>query len=257
MQLIVKKIAAISAITLSSVVSAGTMGEAQSVNFSGLYAGLGTGWMSLLSNPTASYPSFSGNPLNSDQFRTTNTSILFDGHVGYGRVLPSQYYLGVKGSVYYPLLQNRQSVPYFHSAGPIEISGAYTNAIDFKPLYNIDAVLGHLVSTNYLAFIEAGVSFANIANRDTQVTRVTNLATSSSVTSDSLITLNEYKTGYNIGIGMSHLMTSNLAVSAELVYHYLGKYDSTHVLPRGQTTINQQYQSVSGLFSLSYLVPNL
>ena len=88
---------------------AGTMGHVElKPNFGGFYTGLGTGMFNLITtdaysatrNPAA-LPSIHG------QRNFTDSAVLFDGHLGYGKMFNQNTYLGAKASVQYTPLKSK------------------------------------------------------------------------------------------------------------------------------------------------------
>ncbi len=252
-----KKLWILASILGTNVAISGGMGPV-STDFSGFYAGLGTGAMTELSANKASFPvNPTGTVYSSDQWLNSATGVLFDGHIGYGRVFSSQYYLGVKGSIDYPFIQQHDSTAYAGGYGTFEANGVFNNTIYFKPIYNIDGVLGYQMTPNWLSFFEAGVTFSNVVNRESITSSTIILPTNINNVGRSLETAQGYNTGYNLGLGASYLMTPNVFVSGEVLYSYFGKYTQSHQLAPATRTIQQTYQGVSAMVSVSYLWPNM
>src|SRR3990167_7589075 len=97
-----------------NAINAGTMGEMTPANtFGGLYIGLGTGMLTLISEQTYStvrVPSI--RPPSSGELDYTNSAVLFDGHVGYGAMITPQFYLGAKASIQYTPLEDIHEAPF-------------------------------------------------------------------------------------------------------------------------------------------------
>lgn len=248
----------------ANVAFAGAMGDVAVANhFDGFYAGLGTGMLTLLTEDAYTSTRSTGR-VSSGQPSWSDAAVLFDGHIGYGRMVAPTTYLGAKGSVYYTLLQQKYTPSYSVplSASTL-LNSSHTDTYSLKPIYSIDAVLGYEVMPNLMPFVEAGVSFANVkANYLTRRT-VSDLAANTVSAYSNNMTSDTYRTGGNVGMGASYLVKSNWFLSAELLYHYLGQTNTsqTVVEPTTGTTVtfaNQSTnQSVSLLASISYLFPSV
>lgn len=240
---------------------AGSMGPIVENNFSGFYAGLGTGFISLFTSDkfTVQRPGFG--TIRSGEDKSTNTAVLFSGQVGYGAMFHQKTYLGGKASVYYSPLEDTKQIAYAAARGPFELaSGQDTVTRSLKPIYNIDAVLGYEFLPNLLPFVEAGVSFANIKHKFAFEGALTNLRNGIVSNYSGATTLDSYKTGFNVGLGANYLIYQNWMVSGELVYHDLGKpnLNFTNVSALGEVATHDREelsQSVSLLASVSYLFP--
>jgi outer membrane immunogenic protein len=244
---------------LAIEVFAGAMGGIEP-GFSGLYGGLGTGVGTLISQSLATYP----NPnttsgIGTNAWENTFSSIQFEGHLGYGKEFPSGVYLGVKGSTYYMPLQSMENIalPENIPIGIIDVS--VLSKTFTKPVYNINAILGYEVLPKWLTFVEGGVSFANVNINETLRSRATKIIPPTfSTTLLNVATTDNYKTGYNVGVGTHYKINPNWFISGELIYNYIGKYSTQHTtLFPISAQVNRTYQLLSGLVSFSYLVPNL
>lgn len=236
---------------------AGGMGsEVAYPTFDGFYAGLGSGFSTLFSQNTVIFPSnpTSTTSSSSNQVRMTETAVMFDGHVGYGRTIRPNVYLGVKGSVDYIPLEQAENYAYNQSSGPILLNGNTTNTVSIKPIYNINGVLGYEGYQNWLPFVEAGVSFSSELTRENIKLTKTNLSTNTIINQSSLQSADGYKTGYNVGLGSRYKVDEHWMVSAELLYNSLSKYNTTHTLGLANPTIARNYQLVSLFGSVSYLI---
>lgn len=219
---------------------AGTMGE-PTYDFSGFYAGLGTGFTSIFTKDTFSTTRSDGLGGNADTNRYTNTAILFTGQIGYGVMVMSQTYLGAKGSIYYTPLDTLDETGFSTAAGSTLIVGNNSITTSVKPIYNIDAVLGYQIVPHFLPFVEAGVTFADVNRHYTFKRSRTNITSLTNVKYESVLRLDDYKTGFNVGLGMNYQPVKNWFFSTELVYNYLGKESgSTTVgIPATSTTETQ------------------
>lgn len=242
---------------------AGTMGPiTQSAGFGGFYAGAGTGFTTVFSQDdfTVHRPGFG--VVRQGTHKVSNSAVLFSGQVGYGFMLNQNAYLGAKGSVYYTPMENTYQINYSSARGPNQLaSGQDSFTRSFKPIYNIDAVLGYELSPGLMPFIEAGVSFANVKHNFLFEGAVSSLNTNTVENYTGQITLDNYKTGYNVGIGANYLAHTNWILSGELVYHDLGKNNLsiTNVVNPAIVSTHfrtEKNQAVSLLASISYLIPS-
>lgn len=246
-----------------SSIFAGTMGQGvMPYDFSGYYGGLGTGFSTFFDSDKHSTVLTSAPTATTAKSKSTQSAILFDGHLGYGRFIQQNTYLGAKGSVYYTPLESLAHSTKMIAGGDTLTSINNINYTTIKPVYNIDAIFGYEVYPHLLPFVEAGVSFANVSAKDTQKNIRTNLTTSTSYGYSALLTPSGYKTGYNVGLGTNYQLSKNWFLSSELIYNYLGKHTATDtvnvpVSVGTQTdTTNRTYQLVSLLASVSYLFPD-
>ena len=257
----------ITAVVLSASIStatAGSMGaKDSSYDFNGFYAGLGTGFTTFfyddnytfsLSNSAAHIPS---------RLKSTDSAIIFDGHLGYGQFIKNNTYLGAKTSVLYTPLEHNSSGVTLADANNIATIGSTTNSITLKPIYNVNAILGYEVYPHLLPFVEGGVSFANVKSNDVETSSRSNLNNSSSYSYALPVNSESYKTGYNVGFGANYQVSKNWFLSSELIYNYLGKQSATATitLPADAGTqnlaTNRTFQMISMLASVSYLLPVL
>lgn len=239
---------------------AGSMGDiTPQSHFDGFYFGLGTGYSTFFSSIQNQGHNFSNSVFESqvnNQIHSTTASILFDGHVGYGKTLPSHIYLGAKGSVYYTPIQSVVSTQsrIAASSSMTDADAQFSTAV--QPIYNIDGVLGYEIAAGLLPFVEAGVSFANEPTRIRGELSVLNAALPSTFDTKALLVSEGYQTEYNIGLGVSYQINPNWFVSGELVYNYLGKYSQSQTFVTGASlTSNETYQLTTLMVSASYLVP--
>ena len=238
---------------------AGTMGVS-TYTMDGFYAGLGAGINTLFTKDSFSTLRLSGQGGNVDFNRYTNSSILFTGEIGYGKMVQPKTYLGVKGSIYYTPINNLTETGFSNLGGTdVLIVGNNSITTQLRPIYNLDAVLGYEVWEHILPFVEAGISFADVRNSYTSKRTRTNVVTATNVKYEYDLSLDSYQTGFNIGIGANYQPHPNWILSSELVYNYLGKNTGSvsNVIPGvGDTEIHTR--SVKGndlaLFgSISYL----
>ncbi|GGI85643.1 outer membrane beta-barrel protein [Legionella impletisoli] len=240
--------------------NAGSMGPVEPVyDFSGFYVGLGAGFTTLYSHDSFSTSRSDGVGGDLDTNHYTHTASLFTGQVGYGTMLQNRVYLGAKGSIYYTPLNNLNETGFSTSSGNLLISGDNAIRTQMRPIYNIDAVLGYEVAPQLLPFFEAGISFADIhQNYSIKRTR-TNIATLANAKYETNISLDDYKTGFNVGLGMSYQLQQHWLFSTELVYNYLGKNSDSITTPIPNTSALEthsrtiQGSTVSMFGSVSYL----
>ncbi|MBL7481186.1 outer membrane protein [Legionella bononiensis] len=246
-----------------SNVFAGTMGPINdTTGFGGFYAGLGTGFTTVISHDdyTITRPGFG--TIRQGTHKVTNSAVLFSGQVGYGLMFNQNTYLGGKASIYYTPMENSYQISYSSARGPNQLATGQDSFLrSFKPIYNIDGVLGYEMFSHFMPFVEAGVSFANVKHQFVFEGAVTNLTTGVANNYVGLANLDSYKTGYNVGIGANYLATPNWILSGELVYHDFGKnnFNITNVIsPTNLATHFRQEsnQAVSLLATVSYLIPS-
>ncbi len=131
--------------------------------------------------------------------------------------------------------------------------------MSYQPTYNIDLVLGYELVPHVLPFVEAGVSFSNVhysVDRTDTIVDVANNTVSNQFRS---LNLNDYKTGYNVGLGGSYQPHPNWILTSEVVYNDMGKNSGSNSITfdndRGTNTHVRtiQTQSVSVFGTVSYL----
>lgn len=245
---------------------AGTMGEVEpKSDFNGLYVGLGTGLMNIMSQTSFSntYSQFNGYFDDYSHAKYNNTAILFSGQIGYGKMIRPKTYLGAKSSVYYtpfkfnsgrragrnPLVPTQNTLLFSH----------FTSETSIQPIYNIDLIFGYEAFSHLLPFIEGGVSFANVKQVFHSNRSFINESTSQDYNHQ--LNLDGYKTGYNVGIGLNYLAHKNWFFFGELVYSDLGKNAGsvTTAVPFSAGPITEIYarteknQAISLLAGISYL----
>jgi opacity protein-like surface antigen len=159
-------------------------------------------------------------------------------------------------------MENSYQINYSSARGPNQLaSGQDSFTRSFKPIYNIDAVLGYEMFPGLMPFVEAGVSFANVKHDFVFEGAITSLNTNQVNNYTGLITLDTYKTGYNVGIGANYLTHANWILSGELVYHDLGKNNLTLTNVATSDLISTHFRTernraVSLLANVSYLIPS-
>lgn len=255
---------------ISSLIDAhaGSMGDMNSAHFDGFYAGLGVGDSTLFAKDsysnTISINDFIKAEL-SNTLRNENNAVLFEGHLGYGKMVEPRFYLGAKGSVFYtPIQILSQSTAEIPSVS-IEPSPSYLtslkniNQISMQPIYNIDGVLGYELYDHFLPFIEAGVNFSNVNNFHSQNNLVQQPGFSPPASFSANYNTSGFNTGYNVGLGVNYRMNKQWIVSGELVYHNLGQYSINKTYPLSNaagfisSSSTRTFQMVSVLASFSYL----
>lgn len=162
-------------------------------------------------------------------------------------MVTAKTYLGIKGSVYYTPLNNLTETGFSGPAGSILIVGNNSIRTQLQPIYNIDGVLGYEVWEHFLPYFEAGISFADIHNNYTFKRTRTNLATSSIVKYQYGPNINNYKTGFNVGVGANYQPHPHWIFGSELVYNYIGKTSGNDFISiPGTTDIETQYRNTQG-----------
>ena len=228
-------------------------------DFNGVFLGLGTGVINIWTKDYYSTSRSDASNRAAGTNRYTDTAVLFTGNVGLGTMVKRSIYVGAKGSVYYTPLETVQETNFTIPTDPSITFADNSITTQIKPIYNVDAVLGYEISPHFLPFIEAGVSFANI-NRSYIFKRTqTNLETNNSAQYSSYINLDNYKTGYNVGIGFNYQVKQHWIFATELVYNDLGNNSSaaTVVIPGTSITETQSRNMINysaAMFaSVSYL----
>ena len=248
-----------------STAFAGTMGAVEpAIDFGGLYFGLGSGFTTLFGSESRTVTHSDGRASNnaSQTDRETFTNILFTGDIGYGKMVAEKTYLGGKASLYYS--------PFVYSGDRADIkadrrfisSEKSTTTRSMQPTYNLDLMLGYEIIPHVLPFVEAGVSFANMRHLSKINGIRLNLENDSTHDYSHSLTMDGYKTSYNVGIGSYFLVQKNWFFSTELVYNGMGTRtsSSTRVVPGNPIdTINRSnkssYDAVSLFAGVSYLFP--
>jgi len=253
-----KKIALLSAL-LAGNVFAGSMGPVESAyDFGGLYGGLGAGVISVYS---AEQFGTTRTTTASDVSRVTDTLVMFTGDVGYGRMIREKTYLGIKGSIYYAPQETSTNNSFTTPSGSIVISGNNTFNNIYRPIYNIDAVIGYEFIPHLLPFFEAGVTFANVNRSFLSKRAYIDQATNSTVTYRYTINMDNYATSYNVGVGLNYQPHKNIILGTEFVYADLGSNNGAASAPIPGTSLTEyQTRKLSSnalaiLATVSYLIP--
>lgn len=245
---------------LSLKAFSGTMGPSTTYTLDGLYVGLGTGFTSLFTDDKFITRRTNMSKGITDTNRFTYTSILFNGNIGYGKMFRDVYYLGAKASIFYTPLEAQNDISYSSPAGSIVTFGGNTYSTQVRPFYNIDAVIGYEVLPHLIPFVEGGVTFANVNNHYLLKRTRSNLATASSVSYRYAVNLDDYSTGYNVGLGVNYQVRSHWLLSSELLYNFLGSNFGVNSAPiPGTSIIESQSRRASSsavnLFaSVAYLI---
>ncbi len=236
------KIAGLS-LLCSSQLFAGTMGAVETPSFDGLYLGLGTGFISIFNND-----SFRTQRSNSTKVagipevnRYTNTAVQFNANLGYGKMFKEKTYLGAKAAVYYSPFENAGETNYAVPLGTTALIGTNTIRSSLKPIFNIDGVLGYELFPRMLSFVEAGVSFSNM-RRDYEFARLyAPLPNPDGMFRYSyLLSLDAYKTSYNVGVGLSYLMQQHFFLSLEVLYNDMNKRTGESSTLMSDTGVNER-----------------
>lgn len=231
------------AFLFSGKVLAGTLGAPQVPDFNGVSLGLGTGFISIFNNDN-----FRTQRSNSTRVagaaevnRYTDTAVQFNANLGYGKMFKEKTYLGAKAAVYYSPFENAGETNYAVPLGSTVLIGTNTIRSSMKPMFNIDGVLGYALLPRMLSFVEAGVSFSNM-RRDYEFTRVfADLPDPSNTFRYSyLLSLDAYKTSYNVGVGLSYLLQQHLFLSFEVLYNDLSKRTGGSSTFMGDTGISER-----------------
>lgn len=236
-------------------VFAGEMGIKNiQADFNGFYAGLGVGGINLLQKSTKN--DRPNRPADLDRYSYAAASI--SGNLGYGKLFANKSYLGIKGSVFYTPWVNDTLQDVASRVVDDEVLFRKTYQGSFvKPIYNVDLVLGYEIAPRLLSFFEGGVSFANIKHNIDNVRSHTTFTPEPAETFNiSSYNINEYKTGYNLGLGLNYLVGNNWFLFGEFVYNDLGTYShSGTLLPPDSTNFSHSFhwQSLSVLGGISYL----
>ena len=248
---------------------AGSMGAVESnADFSGLYAGLGTGFTNIMTKTSYSstYSQYGGYFDESNHSKYNNTPVLFTGQIGYGKMLSQTMYLGAKGSIYYTPFEintprrngKNLSIPISNTL----LNSNFTSKASIKPIYNVDIVLGYEVLPHLLPFIEAGFTFANVIQKFNSNRSFTNTVTGEAISYNHVLSLDKYATRYNVGIGANYLVRKNWFLFSELVYNDLGKNAASvqiNIPFNGSLTEvysrSEQNKIISLFAGVSYLFP--
>jgi outer membrane immunogenic protein len=247
---------------LSSNLFAGTMGPSETPSFDGLYLGLGTGVISAFNNDHfRTQRSSSTKIVGADEVnRYTDTAIQFNGNLGYGKMMREKTYLGGKAAIYYSPLQVLEETNFSIPLGTNLVTATNTIRENLKPIYNIDGVLGYELFSRMLAFVEAGVSFSNVTRNYEFVKTRNDLTTPDNTFRYShLLSLNAYKTSYNVGVGLNCLLHEHFFLAFEVLYNDLAKRQGESSTLLGHTGVNERQSrtvysnAVSAFASASYL----
>ncbi|MCR9191324.1 MAG: outer membrane beta-barrel protein [Gammaproteobacteria bacterium] len=244
---------------LAGNVFAGSMGPIESTyDFGGLYGGLGAGVISVYS---AEQFATTRTRTASDVSRVTDTLVMFSGDVGYGRMIRQNTYLGIKGSIYYAPQETSTNNSFATPSSSTVTLGNNTFNSIYRPIYNIDAVIGYEFIPHLMPFFEAGVTFANINRSFLSKRTRTDLTTNSSVTYKYIINMDDYETSYNVGVGLNYQPHKNVILSTEFVYADLGSNNGAASAPIPGTSLTE-YQTrklnsnaLAILATVSYLIP--
>lgn len=227
-KIITKKKYIIGSMILSTQIGfAGTMGDVKENAFNGAYIGLGTGVLTNLTTNTYTTTNYGTAPSISPSIHDSSSGVMFSGNIGYGKNVYENVYLGAKASILYTPINTIFGDSFSVTPSSNLVVGNNDISTSFKPIYNINAVIGYEIKPRVLPFVEGGVSFTGIDRRYVLSRTFTNLQTSSNVAYSNLFTLNKYTTGYNIGLGANYRPESNWMFSGELMYFGFGKISDT------------------------------
>jgi len=234
-----------------------------SYDFDGGYLGLGTGLISIFTKDTFSLTNYGNNGPSSGNLRNTYTGILFSGNIGYGEMIKKSVYLGAKASIVYTPLNGFYSSGFSLTPGTGLVVGDNQTETSFKPLYNIDAVLGYELYDHVLPYVEAGATWSGMKREYVLNRSITNLSNTDTVQYAALLSLNKYSAGYNVGMGINYQPHKNWFFSSELVYYGLGKLTASKntAIPANNLIPNNivvntkivHYSNVAFIVGLSYL----
>lgn len=217
-----------SMILSTQICFAGSMGEVKENAFNGAYVGLGTGVLTNFTTNTYTTTNYYGGASSiAPSIHDSASGVMFSGNLGYGKTIYENVYLGAKASILYTPINTTFGSGF--SVVPSTNLVVANNDINtsYKPIYNINAVLGYEIRPRILPFVEGGVSFTGINRRYLLSRTFTNLESSSSVAYANMFTLNKYTTGYNVGLGANYRPQSNWMFSGELMYFGFGKISQT------------------------------
>lgn len=248
---------------------AGKMGAVdENFDFGGLYVGLQMGALTVFTDYSETKIQTGSSTTTSNSSESiSNTAILFSGDIGYGAMLHN-FYIGGKGSMSYGPLYTKSvdSTTLLH--GITRGTGRLVDVLDnmiakyersLQPIYNLDAVLGYEIIPHVLPYIEGGISFANMTLTHTENTSYSPLdnANGAPILDKQNITLNHYRTGYNLGAGINYQPYRHWILTTEVIYTNLGS--NSHVIQRQiertavTTTATEKNQSVGFLAGITYL----
>ncbi len=226
--------------------------------FNGVFFGANAGFINLIEKTTVSQTFSADNSFRSDERKFNASSGYFDGQLGYGRMISDEFYLAGKFAITYTPFEHQNQRSWSRGTAPLPVDTGNSNfTTDLRPIYSIDMELGYLFDPTWISYLVGGVNFANTKHTHTFNGTHTVGATleTASVTADT----NTYKTGFNIGIGIKHLIAEHWLLAAEYEYIYLGKTSDTATIsyPTSSHTVTEKAayksQAISGLASVSYL----
>jgi len=216
--------------------------------FNGYYGGLGAGVMrtesKISTSATSSYENYydDNNQLALSQsgvevHKYTGTGALY---VGFGHFINnSDFYLA--GEIFANWAHRKNTLDnwaYHQSPDDDEDFESLSTATSVQ-LNNgemgIDIRPGYLIDTNTMVYARLGLAFNKVKTTTGSTFSFTDMRSSPfSVYNSSLNQSNRHsKTGARIGIGLEHMVSDRLAVTADYIYTYYGKSNTTGV---GNTT---------------------
>lgn len=246
--------------TLAVGFSANVLAEATVYipNFNGFFVGVNAGFISLLEsangNITSTIPGFSA-PQSLLQTNST-TSGYVGGQFGYGHMIDNRLYLAGKFSVNYSPLQ-RQTQNTVEQTSPRAGSGLLfysTYSTSLRAIYGFNAEVGYHIAPTWISYFVGGITSAGIKRSHS--------FTESSTATGGLVGIattktRNYRTGFNLGLGVKHLIENHWLFAAEYEYMYLGKASDTANIINAPEVESEsrtyKAQAITGVASISYL----
>lgn len=245
---------------ITNLAFSGTMSGFSDYTMEGAYIGLGTGLINLYTDDNFIARKSNSSVSVKETERSSYTSILFTGHVGYGKMYTDSFYFGAKANIFYTPFNYVENDSYVVPNGSTTTFGENTYTTQIRPFYNIDAILGYEFMPHFMPFIEGGLTFANV-NKKYELNRtVNNYVTNSSSDYSFTVNANNYSTGYNVGIGLNYQPQKHWIFAGELLYIDLGQnFGASGAQVPGTAIVDSQSRrlnsSAIALFAtISYLI---
>lgn len=226
----------------------------------GFYFGLGTGLINLYTDDNfIARQSNSASSFRENE-RESYTSVLFTGHIGYGRMYTDTFYIGAKANIFYTPFNYVENDSYSVPNGSSTTFGDNTYTTQVRPFYNFDALLGYEFMPNFMPFLEGGLTIANVNKKYLLNRTVNNYANNTSSQYSFTVNANNYSAGYNIGLGLDYQAQRNWIFAGELIYVDLGQnFGASGTQVPGTAIIDSQSRRLNSkavaLFAtISYLI---
>ncbi len=210
-------------LTLTSVAFSGTMSGYRDYSLDGFYIGLGTGLFNLYTDDSFIARKSNSSVSVNETEKSSYTSVLFTGNIGYGRMYTDTLYVGAKANIFYTPFNYVENDSYVVPNGSTTTFGENTYTTQIRPFYNIDAVLGYEFIPHFIPFVEGGLTFANVTKKYQLNRTVSDYLTNSSSQYSFTVNANNYSTGYNVGIGLNYQPQRHWIFAGELLYIDLGQ----------------------------------